>query len=108
MKFGTGSWRDVIVARRTRKSSASSDAPAMVSLRELARWQIPSVQIVLQSNRAVIDGHGRGSCRRMLCLKRVIRDRVEPASSPAASAMPPIVLQKSKSNDAKNLAKVDF
>ena len=36
MKFGTGSWRDVIVARRTRKSSASFDAPAMVSLRELA------------------------------------------------------------------------
>jgi hypothetical protein len=69
MKFGTGSWRNVIVARRTRKSSASSDAPAMVSLRELARWQIPSVQIVLQSNRAVVDGHGPGSCRRTLCLK---------------------------------------
>jgi hypothetical protein len=34
MKFGAGSWRDVIVARRTRKSSASFDAPAMVSLRE--------------------------------------------------------------------------
>ena len=78
MKFGTGSWRDVIVARRTRKSSASSDAPAMVSLRELARWQIPSVQIVLQSNRAVIDGHGRGSCRRMLCLKWVISRRRMP------------------------------
>jgi hypothetical protein len=29
----------------------------------------PSVQIVLQSNRAVIDGHGRGSYRRMPCLK---------------------------------------
>ena len=39
MKFGTGSWRDVIVARRTRKSSASFDAPAMVSLRELAGHQ---------------------------------------------------------------------
>ena len=38
MKFGTGSWRDVIVARRTRKSSASFDAPAM-SLRELAGHQ---------------------------------------------------------------------
>jgi hypothetical protein len=36
MKFGTGSWRDVIVARRTRKSSASFEALAMVSLRELA------------------------------------------------------------------------
>jgi hypothetical protein len=71
MKFGTGSWRNVIVARRTRKSSASSDAPAMVSLRELARWQIPSVQIVRQSNRAVVDGHGPGSCRRTLCLKWV-------------------------------------
>jgi hypothetical protein len=69
IKFGTGSWRDVIVARRTRKSSASSDAPAMVSLRELTRRQIPSVQIVLQSKRAVIDGHGRWSCRRMLCLR---------------------------------------
>ena len=33
MKFGTGSWRDVIVARRSRKSSASFEA--MVSLREL-------------------------------------------------------------------------
>ena len=39
MKFGTGSWRDVIVARRTRKSSASFDAPAMASLRELAGHQ---------------------------------------------------------------------
>jgi hypothetical protein len=39
MKFGTGSWRDVIVARRARKSSASFDAPAMVSLRELAGHQ---------------------------------------------------------------------
>ncbi len=33
MKFSTGSWRDLIVARRSRKSSASFDAPAMVSLR---------------------------------------------------------------------------
>ena len=39
MKLGTGSRRDVIVARRTRKSSASFDAPAMVSLRELAGHQ---------------------------------------------------------------------
>jgi hypothetical protein len=39
MKLGSGSWRDVIVARRTRKSSASFDAPAMVSLRELAGHQ---------------------------------------------------------------------
>ena len=30
MKLGTGSRRDVIVARRTRKSSAGFDAPAMV------------------------------------------------------------------------------
>jgi hypothetical protein len=36
MKFGTGSWRDIIVARRSRKSSASFDAAAMVLLRELA------------------------------------------------------------------------
>jgi hypothetical protein len=36
MKFGTGGWRDIIVARRSRKSSVSFDAPAMVSLRELA------------------------------------------------------------------------
>src|SRR6266508_2292822 len=36
MELGTGSWRDVIVARRTRKSSASFDAPAMAALRELA------------------------------------------------------------------------
>lgn len=36
MKFDTGSWRDVIVARRSRKSSASFDAAAMVSPRELA------------------------------------------------------------------------
>jgi hypothetical protein len=34
MKFSTGGWRDVIVARRSRKSSASFEA-AMVSLREL-------------------------------------------------------------------------
>jgi len=33
MKLGTGRWRDVIVARRSRKSSASFEA--MVSLREL-------------------------------------------------------------------------
>jgi hypothetical protein len=39
MKLGTGSWRDVIVARRTRKSSASFDAPALASLRELAGHQ---------------------------------------------------------------------
>src|SRR6266404_1943170 len=39
MKFGTGSWRDVIVARRSRKSSASFEAAAMVSLRELAGHQ---------------------------------------------------------------------
>jgi hypothetical protein len=35
MKFGTGSWRNVIVAPRSRKSSPSFEAPAMVSLREL-------------------------------------------------------------------------
>ena len=39
MKFGTGSWRNVIVAPRSRKSSASFEAPAMVSLRELAGHQ---------------------------------------------------------------------
>jgi hypothetical protein len=39
MKFGTGSWRDVIVARRSRKSRASFEALAMVSLRELAGHQ---------------------------------------------------------------------
>jgi hypothetical protein len=39
MKFGTGSWRGVIVARRIRKSSASFDAPAMGSLPELAGYQ---------------------------------------------------------------------
>jgi hypothetical protein len=39
MKFDTGSWRDVIVARRSRKSSAGFEAPAMVSLRELAGHQ---------------------------------------------------------------------
>ena len=39
MKFGTGSWRSVIVAPRSRKSSASLEAPAMVSLRELAGHQ---------------------------------------------------------------------
>ena len=39
MKFGTGSWRNVIVVPRSRKSSASFEAPAMVSLRELAGHQ---------------------------------------------------------------------
>jgi hypothetical protein len=39
MKFGTGSWRDVIVAGRSKKSSVSFDAPAMVPLRELAGHQ---------------------------------------------------------------------
>ena len=39
MKFGTGSWRDVIVARRGRKSSASFEVAAMVLLRELAGHQ---------------------------------------------------------------------
>jgi hypothetical protein len=33
MKFGTGSWRDVIVARRSRKSSASLRRRLWVSLR---------------------------------------------------------------------------
>ena len=30
MRVGTGSWRDVIVARRSRKSSAGFEAPALV------------------------------------------------------------------------------
>jgi len=37
MKFDTGSWRNVIVARRSRKSSVSFDAPMV--LRELAGHQ---------------------------------------------------------------------
>jgi hypothetical protein len=39
MKFGTESSRRVIVAPRSRKSSASFEAPAMVALRELAGHQ---------------------------------------------------------------------
>jgi hypothetical protein len=58
MKLGTGSWRDVIVARRTRKSSASFDAPAMVSLRELAGAPKVRGEIDYVASNHLIDPRG--------------------------------------------------
>jgi len=90
MKFSTGSWRDVIVARRSRKSSASFDAPAMVSVRLSlrVRGQLTSL---LWGNRArspagrKAASHPSFLSSRDLVLHQEQADGKEPAGAPVAA-----------------------
>jgi len=60
MKFGTGSWRDVIVARRSRKSSVSFDAPAITGAPVAAEgnrkvWPERSIAVQIYSQGLITD-----------------------------------------------------